>query len=212
MNLAQLTTAIQQYLECYETTFTDNIPVFLRNAEQRIYTKINLPATRKTVTGTLTIGVGTIDLVGLTDAYLAPISLSLTVNSAPAYLLNKELNYLTEMYPAATQGTPTLYAQVDETQLIVRPLPDAAYPFALNYYAKADSILDGTSWLGDNFDSVLMHGALVEGALFLKLGKDTVALHEAAFGEKMALLEILIDGKNQQDQYRKGTARVPVKG
>jgi hypothetical protein len=208
MTLTELNTAVQQYLETEETSFVANLPIFIRNAEQRIYNAVNLPATRKTFTGALTIGVGTIDLAALSPAFLAPISLALSVNGNPQFLINKELSYLTEMYPSSTTGVPTLYAQVDETALIVRPLPVAAYTYTLNYYAKADSILtDGTSWLGDNFDSVLMYATLVEGAMYLKLDAAAVQLYETGFQAKMELLKMLIDGKNQTDQYRTGSQR-----
>lgn len=212
MNYGEFKTAVQQYVENYETPFTDNLPTFIRSAEQRIYNSVNLPATRKTATGTLTQGVGTIDLTGLPDPFLAPISLKITVSGLPVYLLNKELDYLQEMYPASTEAQPTLYAQVDETQLIVRPIPNSGYTYALIYYAKTNSLVDladdtNTSWLGDNFDTVLLFATLVEAAVF---NKQDPTVYETGYQEKLSLLITLINGKNQQDQYREGAPRAPV--
>lgn len=209
MTLTQLKSAIQSYLEETESTFVDNLENFIRMTEQRVLNRINLPATRKTVTGTLTIGNDGLDISALTDPFLAPISLQLTVSSRQKFLLNKEMNYLDAMYPAATTGEPELYAQENETYLRVRPTPDVAYPYELTYYAKAASIITtGSSWLGDNFESVLLWGACKEGAIFLKMGSDQIGTYEAAFQEQMTLLEELIDGKNQRDQYRSGTRRI----
>lgn len=212
MNYGEMKQAIKDYLEVHESPFTDHLDAFIEAAEQRIFNAVNLPATRVTATGTLTIGVGTIDLTALSQTFSAPISLKITVGGLPVFLLNKELDYLAEMYPAATQATPALYAQVDDTALTVRPLPDIAYPYTLQYYAKTDSLVDvgndaHTSWLGDNFAGVLLFGALVEGAVF---NKQDPAVYEVGFGEKLELLKTLIDGKNQRDQYRRGAPRKQV--
>ena len=212
MNYGELKTAMQGYVENYETPFVGNLATFIRNAEQRIFNSVNLPSTRVTATGTLSIGDASIDISALTGTFLAPISLRITVAGLPIYLLNKELDYLSEMYPSATQAQPTLYAQVDNTALVVRPVPDLAYAYTLQYFGNVDSIVDvgddnSTSWLGDNFDGVLMFGALVEGAIF---NKQDPTVYEAAYQEKLSLLITLINGKNQQDQYREGAPRAPV--
>jgi hypothetical protein len=212
MNYGELKQAIQDYLEVHEAPFTDHLDEFIEAAEQRIYNEVNLPATRKTVAGTLTIGDGAIDLTALPDTFLAPISLKITVAGLPTFLLNKELDYLAEMYPSATPALPTLYAQVDNESLVVRPIPDLGYAYSLQYYAKTDSIVAPgddahTSWLGDNFDGVLLFAALVEGAVF---NKQDPAVYETGFLTKMELLKVLIDGKNQQDQYRQGSPRKEV--
>lgn len=212
MNYGQMKEKIQQYLEAYEVPFVDNLPVFIDSAEQRIYNEINLPATRKTHVGALTLGSGDISLTTMNDPFLAPISLNIMVDGMPVFLMNKELDYLSEMYPASIMDQPTLYAQADESRLVVRPVPNDNYVYTLQYYAKTDSLVsdvddNNTSWLSDNYDGVLLFGALVEGAIF---NKQDPTVYEAGFNAKLALLKTLIDGKNQQDQYRQGAPRKQV--
>ena len=213
MTYGNLKFSIMSYLECYEGPFRTMISVFIQNAEQRIMNAVNLPATRATVTGTIPAGSDEISLVGLAEPYLAPISLRIDVGGEPQFLLNKELDFLREMYPTAATDTPTLYAQVDETKLLVRPVPDADYTYTLQYFGNTDSIVDrnnddNTSWLGDNMDGVLLYGSLVEAAIF---NKQSPEVYEAGYQEKLALLVTLINGKNQQDQFREGAPRVSVK-
>lgn len=211
MNYAALVTAIQQYTSNYEATFVANIPLFVQIAEERIYNTVQIPAIRKNVTGTLTSGNKYLTLP--TD-WLATFSLAVIdpVTQAQSFLLDKDVNFIRESFPEpAVTGTPTHYAIFDQNTLIVGPTPDASYAVELHYYYYPQSIVTaGTSWLGDNFESVLLYGALREAYLFMKGEEDLINYYEQKYAESLMLLKQLGDGKDRRDSYRSGQVRVPV--
>jgi hypothetical protein len=142
-------------------------------------------------------------------------------NGEYEYLLNKDVNYIRQVYPSPTyEATPKYYAIFGpdyslprELTFLLGPTPDAAYTIELHYFYYPESIVtaaSGQSWLGDNFDSVLLYGSLREAYLLNKGEQDLVANVEAKYGEAMALLKQLGDGKERQDAYRSGQVRVPV--
>lgn len=194
-------------------TFTsvEQVDTFIQLAEERIYNSVQLPAIRKNQTGTLTSGVKYLTLP--TD-WLATFSLAVVnpTTGAQSFLLNKDVNYIREAFPnPSTTSTPTHYAQFDRTSLILGPTPDASYAAELHYYYYPESIVTaGTTWLGDNFENVLLYGALREGAIFLKGEADMIANYEAKYQEGYNLLKQLGDGKDRRDAYRSGQVRTPV--
>ena len=211
MNYAALVTAIETYVENTETDFVSQIPTFVQLAEERIYNSVQIPAIRKNQTGSLT---SSNKYLTLPTDWLATFSLSVidTVTAAQTFLMNKDVNYIREAYPVpTTTGTPQHYAQFDEDTLILGPTPDAAYSVELHYYYYPESIVTaGTSWLGDNFETVLLYGALREAYLFMKGEADITASYEAKYQESLMLLKMLGDGKDRRDAYRSGQVRVPV--
>jgi hypothetical protein len=219
MNYTQLTAAIKGYAENdFPTTvgsFTsaDQIATFVKIAEQRIYNMVQLPAIRKNVTGNVTTGN---KYLACPSDWLATFSLAV-INSANEYmyLLNKDVNFIRQAYPdtdSAFYGEPKYYAQFDQNTFILGPTPDANYAVELHYFYYPQSIVTaGTSWLGDNFDSVLLYGALLEAASFMKSDPDTIAFYKQRYDDAMAELKQLGDGKNRQDAYRSGQVRYPVK-
>jgi len=282
MNYTQLKTAIEDYTQNYETTFIDNLPVFITQAEQRIYNSVQFPSLRKNVTGVLTAGnkylsspsdylstyslaiytapasaptaTGTAGAATITvssasgivvgqyvtgtgigtGAYVLAIStLTITlsvVNSGTVsgaitfqgeylFLLNKDVNFIRQAYPTPTStGTPQYYALfgpttsgatiTNELTFILGPTPDANYNAELHYYYYPVSISDtvlnptGTSWLGDNFDTVLLYASLVEAYTFMKGETDMMTLYNQKFVEALALAKRLGDGLERQDAYR----------
>lgn len=216
MNYSELCTAVQDYVE---NTFTaDQLATFARQCEQRVYNMVQLPALRKNVTGTLT--AGSPYLACPTD-FLAVHSLMVIAPSTGVYsfLLNKDVSFLREAYPApSTTGSPRFYAlfgptSSDETELtlMVVPTPDVSYNAELHYYFYPESIVTaGTTWLGDNYDPVLLYGMLVEAYTFVKGEADLLALYNTKFGEALAQLKRVGDGQQKSDSYRSGQARVPV--
>jgi hypothetical protein len=70
----------------------------------------------------------------------------------------------------------------------------------------------GTSWLGDNFESALLYGALREAVIFQKGEQDMVNYYEQKYQESLALLKELGDGKDRRSAYRDGQLRLPVPG
>lgn len=211
MNYTQLVAAIEDYVESTESTFVSNIPTFVQLAEERIYNSVQIPAIRKNQVGNLTVNN---KYLTLPSDWLATFSLAVIdpTTSAQSFLLNKDVNYIREAFPTPSDtGTPTHYAQFDATSLIMGPTPDASYAVELHYYYYPVSIVDaGTSWLGDNFETVLLYGSLREAAIFQKGEADIIANYEAKYQESLMLLKVLGDGKDRRDAYRSGQTRVEV--
>jgi hypothetical protein len=219
MNYTQLTAAIKGYAEndfpatVGSFTSADQIATFVEIAEQRIYNMVQLPAIRKNVTGNVTTGN---KYLACPSDWLATFSLAvINSNNEYLYLLNKDVNFIRESYPdtdAAFYGEPKYYAQFDQNTFILGPTPDANYAVELHYFYYPTSIVTaGTSWLGDNFDSVLLYGALLEAAAFMKSDADVVNFYKQRYDEAMMELKQLGDGKNRQDAYRSGQVRYPVR-
>jgi hypothetical protein len=196
------------------STFTskEQIDTFIKEAEQRIYNSVQILALRKNVTGQVTAGNR---YLSTPSDWLANFSLAAIdpVTGGYEYLLNKDVNYIREAFPfPATSGKPTHYAYFDEDSYILGPTPDADYVMELHYFYYPQSIVDaGTSWLGDNFDSVLLYGSLLEAYTFMKGETDVIQNYTARYNEALALLKQLGEGKNRQDMYRTQQARVPVR-
>ena len=211
MNYVQLSAAIQEYTQNYETDFEVNIPVFVKQAEQRIYNSVQLPALRRNQIGNMSSGN---KYVTLPADYLATYSFAVIspVTDSQTFLLNKDVNFIREAYPnPANLGTPKYYGQFDANTFIVGPTPDVSYNIELHYFYYPMSIVDaGTSWLGDNFDTVLLYGSLVEAYTFMKGEQDLVALYNQKYAEALALVKRLGDGLDRQDSYRSGQYRQKV--
>ena len=223
MNYTQLKTAIEDYTQNYETTFIANLPVFVEQAEQRIYNSVQFPSLRKNATGVLT---SQNKYLSCPNDFLAPYSLAIYPQAGGdyIYLLNKDVNYMREAYPNPTDyGTPKYYALfgptvtsgtiTNELSFIVGPTPDAGYNAELHYYYYPESITttsSGTTWLGDNFDSVLLYGSLVEAYTFMKGEQDMMGLYNQKYNEALALAKRLGDGLERRDAYRSGQLRIDV--
>jgi hypothetical protein len=216
MNYADLCANIADI--CENEFTSDEYKLFTQQTEQRIYNTVQLPSLRKNVTGSLTSG----------NKYLsAPLdflsSFSLAVinptTSAYTYLLNKDVNFIREAYPTPTDtGSPKYYAvfgpqynAATELSFIVGPTPDVNYAAELHYYFYPESIVTaGTTYLGDNFDSALLNGALVEAIRFMKGEPDLVKIYQDMYLQSVTLLKNLGDGKLRQDAYRSGQVRTQV--
>lgn len=212
MNYSQLTTAIQDYTE---NTFTSTeLATFVQQAEQRIYNTVQLANLRKNVIGNFSAG----------NKYLSTPSDFLSVYEITVIdgdgnyiaLLNKDVNFIREVYPAPTStGVPKYYAIFGpvtgldtELSLIVGPMPDAAYDVELHYYYYPESIVTADeTWLSQNFDSVLLYGSLVEAYTFMKGEQDLMQLYDAKYKEALMLLKNLGDGKQRGDAYRDGQVK-----
>jgi hypothetical protein len=209
MNYQQLVAEIESYVE--NKFAKDDVDTFIRSAEQRIYNQVQLPAIRRNVVGVVT--ENNQYLTCPTD-WLATFSLAVIdpITGEYEYLLNKDVNYIREAFPfPSVTGKPTHYAQFDNDTFLIGPTPNADYQVQLHYYHYPPSIVDaGTSWLGDNYDSALFYGALLEANTFLKGEQDVMANYQKRYDDAMAMLKMLADGKNRSDAYRSGQARYPV--
>jgi hypothetical protein len=224
MNYAQLSAAITAYAESDEQLFVENIPVFVELAEQRIYNSVQLSYLRKNVTGNASQNN---KYLSTPSDFLSVYSVAvIKANGEYEYLLNKDVNFIRQSYPSPTDtGLPKYYAifgptttsdnppaLTNEISLILGPTPDSAYSIELHYFFYPESIVTaGTTWLGDNFDSALLYGAMREACIFQRQEPDVVANYEQKYQESMMLLKQLGDGKERQDAYRSGQVRYPVR-
>ena len=213
MTYTELVAAIKSYTE--NDYATADIDLFITQAEQRIYNSVQLPDLRKNVTGAMTSGN---KYFSLPSDWLSTFSIAVIDPATNAYtfLLNKDVNFVRESFPdtdAPFYGKPEYYAIFDDTTMILGPTPDANYESELHYYYYPESIvIAGTSWLGNNFDTALLYGSLLEAAAFMLSEPDTIANYTARYQEAMGLLTNLGEGKNRRDAYRSGQARIPVPG
>lgn len=215
MNYSELQSSIQDYVE--NSFSSTDFATMTKLAEQKIYNSVQLPALRKNVTGTLTAGNKYLQCP--TD-FLSVFSMAVVaVDGSYEYLLDKDVNFIRQAYPAPSDtGTPKYYAifgprSDDERELsfILGPTPSASLAVELHYFYYPVSIVTAsTSWLGDNFDSVLFNAVMVEAARFMKEEADIVQNYENQFAQSLLLLKQLGDGKNKQDAYRNGLVKVKV--
>jgi hypothetical protein len=231
MNYTQLVASIEAYTEnnfpditladgAIETT-KEQIDRFIQQAEQRIYNNVQFPFLRKNMTGNIQSGN---KYLKAPDDYLATYSLAVIDSSGNyEYLLNKDVNFIRQAYPNPTTdtGIPRYYALfgpalagttiTNELTFILGPTPNTTYTAELHFYYYPESIVTaGTSWLGDNFDTVLLYGSLVEAYTFMKGETDMVALYNQKYVEALALAKRLGDGMERQDAYRSGQYRQAV--
>jgi hypothetical protein len=217
MNYTQLVTQVNDY--CENSFPTDNMNVFIRQAEQRIYNTAQPANLRKNVTGALSSGN---KYIGCPSDFLSVYSLAIYPASGTGdflFLLNKDVNFMREAYPnPTTTGKPKHYAlfgpqsnDINELTFIVGPTPNAAYMAELHYYYYPESIVTATNtWLGDNFDSVLLYGTICEALVYMKSEGDMVKLANDRYIQAIALYKNLADGKQRGDAYRDGQVRVAV--
>ena len=208
MNYTELKANVEDI--CEQTFTADQHAMFTEQAEQKIYTSVDLPALRKNQTGTLTSGNKYLTMpTGMLYVY----SLAVIDGSGNyEYLLNKDVNFIREAYPGpSSTGQPKHYAIFDQTSLIVGPTPDTGYSVEMHFSYYPESIVTaGTTWLGEEFDSALLNGALVEAIRFQKGEPDMVALYEKLYVQALTLLIRMGDGKLRSDAYRSGQIRREV--
>jgi hypothetical protein len=227
---SELITAIQTYTENTfpSTTLADGTVVssttqlnrFIEQAEQRIYNSVQFPSLRKNVTGSVTTSN---KYLSCPTDFLSTYSLAVIDASGNyEYLLNKDVNFIRQAYPNPTTdtGIPKYYALfgptvntstiTNELSFIVGPTPDASYSVELHYYYYPESITvasSGQTWLGDNFDTVLLYGSLVEAYTYMKGEADVMGFYELKYKEALGLAKRLGDGLERSDAYRSGQYR-----
>lgn len=202
------------------STGTEQINTFITQAEERIYNSVQIPPLRKNVTG---VTSASNKYLSCPTDFLSVFSMAVIDGTGVyEYLLNKDVNFIRASYPNPTStGLPQYYALfgptvasgvvTDELSFILGPTPDAAYDVELHYYYYPESITvaaDGRTWLGDNYDPVLLYGTMVEAYIFLKGEQDLMAVYESKYKEAMAQLNRLGTGLERGDAYRDGQARI----
>ena len=218
MNYADLKQTVEDYTENSFSAF--DFAKMTELAEQKIYNSVQLPALRKNVTGVMSSGN---KYLSCPNDFLSVFSLAVILaDGSYEYLLDKDVNFIRQAYPTPNStGTPRYYAIfgpttsgptiTNELSLILGPTPNSNYQVELHYFYYPQSIVTaGTSWIGENFDSVLFNGVMVEAARFMKEEPDIVKNYEEQFAQSLILLKQLGDGKNRQDAYRNGQVRIKV--
>ena len=200
---------------------TTQINTFITQAEQRIYNSVQFPSLRKNVTGATTTGN---KYLSCPSDFLATYSMAvIDATGSYEYLLNKDVNFIRQAYPQPTDTAipkyyalfgPTVASSVitNELSFILGPTPDTVYSVELHYYYYPESITtaaSGQTWLGDNFDTVLLYGSLVEAYTFMKGEQDIIAGYNQKYMEALALAQRLGDGLERSDAYRSGQYRQP---
>lgn len=221
MNYTALSNAIVAYTENTSSDFAAQIPVFVTQAEQRIYNSVQFPSLRKNMTG---VTQANNKYLSCPNDFLSVYSMAvINPDGSYDYLLNKDVNFIRQSYPnpSSDTGTPRYYALfgptvsgstiTNELSFILGPTPDAIYSVELHFYYYPESITtasSGQTWLGDNFDTVLLYGSLVEAYTYMKGEADMMALYNQKYMEALALAKRLGDGLERSDAYRSGQSRV----
>ena len=216
MTYSELVIAVSDY--CENTFPTVDMDIMIKQAEQRIYNSVQISNLRKNVTGTITSGN---KYLAAPEDFLSTYSLAVypTAGGDYLYLLNKDVNFIREAYPNPSDtGKPKHYAifgpqssNVKELSFILGPTPDVTYNAELHYYYYPESIVTaGQTWLGDNFDSALLNGTMLEAIAYMKGEVDLVTLYKDRYESAIFLLKNLGDGKQRMDAYRDGQVRNPV--
>lgn len=203
----QLKQALQDYLETSETTFVNNLPLFIRLSEERILKNVQLNLFRNNVTANAASGNR---FLGCPTDFLAPFSLSYTdAGNDKVFLELKDVSFVQEYAPdAAVTGAPRYYAQFDNQNFILGPTPNSTYSMELHYFYRPASLTagsdSGTTWLSINAELTLFYGAMIEAYLFLKGEPDLLASYDKRFQESLLGLKMLGEAKQVTDEYRKG--------
>jgi hypothetical protein len=206
-----LKTAIQDYLDNSETTFTNNLDNFIQTAEERILKAVQLPVFRKNVTGSVTASD---TYLAAPDDFLAPYSLAVIDGSNNySYLLLKHVSWIRDYTPAvATTGEPLYYAIFDNDSFILAPTPNSNYSVELHYYYRPNSLTTVSSssqtWLSENAPNAMLYGSLVEGAVFMKSDPQTIALYDSKFQEALGMLKLLGEFKDVRDEARNDQIKI----
>ena len=215
MNYAQLVVAVSDYTE--NTFPTVDMDTFIKQAEQRIYNTVQFPSLRKNVTGVTSPAN---KYLACPNDFLSTYSLAvINTDGSYEYLLNKDVNFIRQAYPQPTDtALPKYYALFGpqtsaptELTFILGPTPNAVYTMELHYFYYPESIVTAsTTWLGDNFDTVLLYGTLVEAYTYMKGEQDMMALYDGKYKEALSLAKRLGDGLERGDAYRDGQAKIKV--
>lgn len=208
--LAQLKQAVQDYLETSEASFVNNIPLFIRMAEERILKNVRLNLFQKNASAVMTAGN---QFLAAPPDFLSPLSLSVEVDGSKEFLLFKELDFVQTYSPDPTvTGVPLYFATFDVDNFVLGPVPEQSFPVVLHYFFRPASLTvgpeDGITWLSENAELSLLYGTIFEAYTFLKGDQDMMQLYAARFSESLGRLKDLGEGKETTTDYRDGKVRV----
>lgn len=208
MNYATLVALLQDYTQNSSTEFVAAIPEIVKLAEDRIYQSVQIPALKRNATSNFVLNNKY--LASPTD-FLAAYSMAVkSATGVYSYLLEKEVGYINEAFPdPSATGVPRFYALFNDATFVVSPTPDDFYEVELHYFYEPPSIVDaGNSWLGDNTESVLFYGCLVEAYTYMKGDADLQALYRQRYDEALGRLKVLGEGQDKRDNFRLDLPRI----
>lgn len=210
MTYGELKTAVQDFVQSTETSFVNNLPLFIHLAEERIMKNVRLNLFQKNASGSTTAGN---KYVAAPTDFLAPISLSLTIAGKQTFLLLKNADFVQEYIRDSESGEPVYFGQYDVDNLILAPIPDSAYALEMHYLYRPNSLTvggdSGTTWLSENAEVALLYGTLVEAYTYLKGDQDLMVLYSQRFAEALQRLKNLGEGLETTDEYRTGKLMRP---
>ena len=204
---AQLKQAIQDYTENDEASFVNNLPLFIRQAEERILKNVQLSLFRKNAQASATPGN---PYLAVPPDYLAPFSLSLRGADDDRFFIEfKDPSFLQSYTPdATTTGEPRYYAVFDIGNFLLAPTPDVAYTAELHYFYRPASLTagaeSGTTWLSENAEMAMLYGSLIEAYIYMKGEQDVMAMYNTRFQESLVGIKMLGEAKETTDEYRTG--------
>lgn len=205
MTYGQLKQAVQDYTQSNETSFVNNLPLFIRLAEERILKNVRLNLFQKNQSGSMTAGN---KYLALPTDFLAPMSLSLTIAGKQTFLLFKDADFVQEYIRDSGSAQPIYFGQYDVDNLIVAPIPDQSYAVEIHYMYRPASLTagsdSGTSWLSENGEIALLYGTLVEAYTYLKGDQDLMVLYSQRFAEALSRLKNFGEALEPIDEYRAG--------
>lgn len=211
MNYTELSSLLGQYLEAEEATYTANIGLFVRLAEEDIYRTVQLPVLIQNSTSFF----GSDDPYMSTPTdYLSTYSMAVMVAGVHRYLQSKDVNYIREAYPdPSVSGVPRYFAQFDQENFLIAPTPDDNYPIELHYFYEPESIstsASGTNWLSENGENALLFGSLLHGYIYMKGDQDILVAYKGQYEKAIADLKTIAEGRVRKDSYRTSDQRLPV--
>lgn len=206
---AELKTAIQDYTDNTETTFVNHLSDFIKGAEDRIFKNVDLEVFRKNVTTAATVSD---KFLSIPSDYLASFSLQITTSGSEDILLQKDVNFLQEAFPASSStGVPRFYAVFDVNNFLLAPTPNSNYAIELHYYYKPASLTagsdSGTTWISTNAPFALLYGSLVEAYTYMKGEADIMQQYEKRFNDQLMRLKDLGEARENEDAYKAGLPR-----
>lgn len=211
MTYGELKQAVQDYVQSSETSFVNNLPLFIRLAEERIMKNVRMNLFQKNASGSMTTGN---KYLALPSDFLAPMTLSLTIGGKQTFLLLKDADFVQAyLHDSSTTGEPIYFANYDVDNLIVAPAPDQDYAVEIHYLYRPSSLTSGTdsgtTWLSTNAEVALLYGTLVEAYTYLKGDQDLMMLYTQRFAEALSRLKNLGEALETTDEYRTGKLMQP---
>jgi len=203
----QLKTAIQDYTENDETSFVTNLPLFIRQAEERILKNVQLSLFRKNATASTTASN---KFLACPSDFLAPFSLSLAGTDGDKFFIDfKDPSFIQTYTPdATTTGSPRYYAVFDVDNFILAPTPNTTFTAELHYFYRPASLTagsgSGTTWLSENAEMAMLYGSLIEAYIYMKGEQDVMGMYAGRFQEAITGVKMLGEAKETTDEYRTG--------